>query len=205
MIDNYIYDYIKNLLDKNNIVISNDKTCKYLTDCIENIIFNVVSIAAIITFINNCKTIHKQSIEIITKYLNNMCGSTSKILKGGGGSIVMPSEFYGVNSNRYSISNGIQSDILNVDFNNGLLRPQIGGGKSKSNLNKSLNIIYNAICEILEYYKLKASKETKNKITKLIEKYISCLIMKLKEEDKKISLSIVKKILKSNKLFDIFK
>jgi hypothetical protein len=205
MINNYIYDYIKNLLDKNNIVIANDKTCKYLTDCIENIIFNVVSIAAIITFINNCKTIHKQSIEIIRKYLNNMCGSTSKILKGGGGSIVLPSEFYGVNSNRYSISNGIQTDILNVDFNNGLLRPQIGGGKSKSNSNKSLNVIYNAICEILEYYKLKASKETKNKITKLIEKYISCLIMKLKEEDKKISLSIVKKILKSNKLFDIFK
>jgi len=205
MINNYIYDYIKNLLDKNNIVIANDKTCKYLTDCIENIIFNVVSIAAIITFINNCKTIHKQSIEIIRKYLNNMCGSTSKILKGGGGSIVLPSEFYGVNSNRYSISNGIQTDILNVDFNNGLLRPQIGGGKSKSNANKSLNVIYNAICEILEYYKLKASKETKNKITKLIEKYISCLIMKLKEEDKKISLSIIKKILKSNKLFDIFK
>lgn len=205
MINNYIYDYIKNLLDKNNIVIANDKTCKYLTDCIENIIFNVVSIAAIITFINNCKTIHKQSIEIIRKYLNNMCGSTSKILKGGGGSIVLPSEFYGVNSNRYSISNGIQTDILNVDFNNGLLRPQIGGGKSKSNSNKSLNVIYNAICEILEYYKLKASKETKNKITKLIEKYISCLIMKLKEEDKKISLSIIKKILKSNKLFDIFK
>jgi len=52
---NYLCDYVKYILDYNEIKVKDEKTYKYLTTCIENILFNIVSIAAVITFINNVK------------------------------------------------------------------------------------------------------------------------------------------------------
>jgi len=206
MNNNYMYNYVKDMLYKNNIKIRNEKTCNYLTTCIENIIFNVVSIAAVITFINNCKIVKKECITIIKKYLNNMCGSPMyKTIKGGGGSIVLPSEFYGVNSMNYSPTNNLYPmDKLTIDFTNNIARPQIGGGYKNEKSSKS-NAIYKGISDILVYYKLKATNETKIKICSLIECYIKCLMNKLKNIDKKISSEIIDETMKSSKVFDIFK
>jgi len=205
MSNNYLCNYVKCLLEKNNIKVKDAKTCNYLTTCIENIIFNVVSIASVITFINNCKTVKKESISIVTKYLNSMCGSSSyKTVKGGG---VLPSEFYGIDSTRYSPMNNLHTtNSLDIDFTNGIARPQIGGGlKQKSSSSSSLNSIMKGVNDILDYYKLKATKEVKMKIVKLIECYIKCLMNKLKELDKTITCSLVDKVMKSDKVFELFK
>lgn len=199
---NYLCEYVKFLLNENKIDFKDDKTTSYLTESIENIIFNVISIAAIITYINNAKTIEKESIQIVTKYLNKMCGDSTKITKGGGGSIVLPSEFYGVDSLRYSPTNAM-SDVLKVDFNNMIARPQIGGGKKKVKINNKP--IETAIKSILEYYKLSASTVIMNKLLKLIETYIKCLISQIKMIKGKVSTSSIKKLMKSSKFFEIFK
>jgi hypothetical protein len=70
-----------------------------------------------------------------------------------GGMNVLPAEFYGIDSGRYSETNAT-GDILTVDFTSGILRPQIGGGGQSSVDNKN---ILKKINEILNYYKLKAS------------------------------------------------
>lgn len=205
MSNNYLCDYVKSLLNKNEIKVKDEKTCKYLSVCIENIIFNVVSIAAVITFINNSKVVKKECVSIIKKYLNNLCGSPSySIIKGGGGSIVLPSEFYGVDSTNYSATNNYHPvNTLQIDFNSGIARPQIGGGvKSKSS---SLKPIEKAINDILIYYKLKGTKETKTKLLKLLECYIKCLFSKLKDLKKTITCELVDKTMKSSKVFDLFK
>ena len=207
MSNNYLCNYVKCLLEKNNINVKDAKTCNYLTTSIENIIFNVVSIASVITFINNCKTVKKESISIVTKYLNSMCDSSSyKTIKGGGGAIVLPSEFYGIDSTRYSSMNNLHAtDSLQIDFTNGIARPQIGGGLKKKSPSSSLDSIMKGVNDILDYYKLKASKEIKMKIVKLIECYIKCLMNKLKELDKTITCSLVDKVMKSDKVFELFK
>jgi hypothetical protein len=206
MSNNYLCDYVKCLLEKNNIKVKDAKTCNYLTTCIENIIFNVVSIASVITFINNCKTVKKESISIVTKYLNSMCGSSSyKTVKGGGGSIILPSEFYGIDSTRYSPMNNLHTtNTLDIDFTNGIARPQIGGGLKKSSSSSS-NSIMKGVNDILDYYKLKATKEIKMKMVKLIECYIKCLMNKLKELNTTITCSSVDKVMKSDKVFELFK
>jgi len=208
MSNNYLCNYVKCLLEKNNIKVKDAKTCNYLTTSIENIIFNVVSIASVITFINNCKIIKKESVSIVSKYLNSMCGSSSyKKMKGGGGAIVLPSEFYGIDSTRYSSMNNVHAtNSLDIDFTNGIARPQIGGGvKHNSSSSSSLNSIMKGVNDILDYYKLKATKEVKMKIVKLIECYIKCLMNKLKELDKTITCSLVDKVMKSDKVFELFK
>lgn len=197
MNNNYLTEYVQSSINKNGISVKDDKTVLYLAEYFENIIFNVVSIASIITYINNCKTINSKSIEIVKKYLDSMCGETP-IKKGG--SVLLPSEYFGVDSTRYLPTNGIHNDVLQLDFTNGIARPQIGGGSSQ----KKIQPIPANIKIILDYYKLKASKEIIVKITKLIESYIKCLMHQLKLHDKKISCITIKKIIKSNKTFDIF-
>ena len=132
-----INNYISQLID-----IKDKKANKCLCDYVENIIFNITSIAAIIAFINNSKSINKRNIDLVSSYIKSACGK----ITGGCGATVLPSEFYGIDSGIYlSTNNNI--DILNIDFVNGILRPQIGGAKIK-------NPIPDAIEEVLSNYKL---------------------------------------------------
>ena len=120
---------IKDLVLKYKLSLAKDKTkdihellCKY----IETLIFNIISIASIITMINNSDTIKKQTITLVKSYINDKCNH-----KFTGGTTGLPSEYYGVDSGLYS-SNNAGSDILNIDFASGMLRPQIGGGGHKN-------------------------------------------------------------------------
>lgn len=183
-----INNYISQLID-----IKDKKANKCLCDYVENIIFNITSIAAIIAFINNSKSVNKRNIELVSSYIKTACG---KII-GGNGATVLPSEFYGIDSSRYLPTNN-NIDILNIDFTSGLLRPQIGGAKIK-------NPIPDAIEEVLSNYKLTISIDNCKKLTKIIENYLHCLINKIKNNKKQITTASIKKLVTSNKTFNIFK
>ena len=192
---------IKDVIAKYKLQIAKDKTkdvhellCKYM----ETLIFNIVSIASIITMINNCSTIKKQTIKLVKSYINDNCNANTKQT---GGMNVLPSEFYGFDSGRYSETNA-SGDILAVDFTSGILRPQIGGGGQSSVDNKN---ILKKINEILNYYKLKASDSIVNDLLKLITIYTNCFFKQLKGTKVIITTAVINKIIKSNKTLDIFK
>jgi len=173
-----------------------------LNKYIENIIFNIVSICAIIAFINNSKNITTKNIQIVYTYIKNTCKVNIK-QKGGE---VLPSEFYGVNSLSYSPVNNT-SDILKVDFDAGIARQQIGGGTAADTIDKKekTKIVYICIQDILKYYKLSATKEVILKIIIIIDKYINCLLASLKNSKKVITTTAINNLIKSNNTFDIFK
>jgi len=189
--------YITDLARKFNINLKDKSAEKCLCDCVENIIINMISITSLIVLINNSKTVTDKTIQLLHKYVIDKCGKDGK-MKGGGGAIVLPSEFYGIDSNRYSAAN-VSSDILNIDFNSGILRPQIGGGTSK------MNILSDAIKEVLTRNDVKASASIIKKLKTFIENYLFCLLTKLQNSKTKVSTTIIKKTLHSNKLFNIFK
>jgi histone H3/H4 len=190
--------YVDELAKKFNIPIKDKVAHKCLCEYVENIIFNIVSIASIIALINNCKTINSKILEILDKYVLQTCNKTKQSkVKGGGGSIVLPSEFYGVNSGNYS-ANNITPDVLPIDFSSGIMRPQIGGGKA-------VNPICDAITEILSTHKLKASSAITKKIANIIESYLACLLGKLQLSKTKVTSSMIKNTVKSSKVFNIFK
>jgi len=169
---------------------------KLLCNHIDSLIFNVVSIASIITMINSSKTIKKPTIKIVNSYINEKC--ISKKMTGG---TVLPSEYFGINSGAYNSANPT-GDILNIDFASGLIRPQIGGGGK----NTANNYIMSKINEIINYYKLDASKVIKADLCKIINNHISCLMNFLKSNNKSpLKKDDIKKIIKSNKSLDIFK
>jgi len=190
-----INNYVSFIITTSEIQLKDKKAFKCLSDYIENIIFNITSICAIIAFINHSKIITNRNIEIVSNYLKETCGT--KHLIRGGNSIVLPSEFYGTDSNNYSSMNNT-SDVLNIDFNSGVLRPQIGGAQ------KVENPIPSEIKRVINNYKLKITDELCKKLSKIIENYIRCLIDKFKR-NRMNSTTEIKRIIASSKLFNIFK
>jgi len=190
---------IKDLVTKYKLSLAKDKTkdihqllCKY----IETLVFNIVSIASIITMINNSDKIKKETITLVKSYINDKCNQ-----KLTGGTTGMPSEYYGYDSGIYN-SNNATGDILNIDFTSGILRPQIGGGENKNIYDK---IFMSKIHEILNYYKLKSSDSINNALLKLIYTHVNCFFKQLKNSKLTLNNASINKIIKSNKNLDIFK
>ena len=189
---------IKDLIAKYKLSLAKDKTkdihellCKY----IETLIFNIVSIASIITMINNSDKIKKETITLVKSYINEKCKH-----KMTGGTTGMPSEFYGIDSGIYN-SNNAADAILNIDFASGVLRPQIGGGGG----NSYDKIFMTKIHEILNYYKLKSSDSINNSLLKLIYMNVNFFFNQLKNSKLTLNNASINKIIKSNKNLDIFK
>lgn len=195
--NNKLIPYTNNLIKKYDLSIKTNVD-KCLCSYIEAIIFNIITIASVITFINNCKSINKETIEILRDYIYKACSPSS--MKGGGGAIVLPSEFYGINSTNYSPTNN-QVDLLPINFNSTSIRPQIGGGKSD---NKPITDI---IKKFLKYFNLRVSSTIMKEILDIINTYINCLMNKLKQinNGKKLTPAMIKKVIKVNKIFNIFK
>jgi hypothetical protein len=184
--------YVEKIIKDYDLKIKTKASIKCLSDCIQNIVFNIISISSIIAFINNSKTITKENIQILHTYLNKVCKTTIK----GGNSIVMPQEFYGTNSGRYLPTNN-QNDLLTINFQSGIMRPQIGGG--------SVSPFIKVIKNFLIHYKLKAGKIIIDELVLMIETYIKCLIMKLNKIKEDIKPPMIKSIIEKNKMFKIFK
>ena len=196
MNNNKLSLYVSKLTNKYELELKSSGTSKCLCEYIENIVFNIVSISAIISFINDCSTINNNTLNIVSSYIKENCEQSQ--MKGGCGSIVLPSEFYGINSGRYNPSNN-PTDILPIDFNQGIARQQIGGGKDKSPF-------VAVVKDIISYYKLKASSVIINRIVNIIENYLDCLMRLLKNTSKgKITSAFIKKTIKANKVFNVFK
>jgi hypothetical protein len=183
---------------------SNATVYKSLSKNIEVLIFNVISIASIISLINNSQTIQKTSILMVRDYINDKC-NTPQMKKGG---TSLPSDYFGSINPAYS-ENNITTDVLGIDFTSGIVRAQIGGGgnsrKSYKLTKTDTNEFITAIKNICKYYNLKISSENIKLLIDIIVENMDCLFNYLHMASKPITSDIIKKMIKLNKKFDIFK
>jgi hypothetical protein len=167
---------------------------------IETLVFNVISIAAIISLINNSSSIQKEAVELVKAYIADKC---SKYVKGG---TSMPSDYFGDIHPNYSVNN-ITNDVLGVDFAGGILRSQIGGGgykQFKLTIEDEKSLI-NSIKHICKYYNLKISNSVIKMLLNIIIDNMECLFNYLKSIKKPLTTAIIKKMINLNKTFEIFK
>ena len=102
------------LLKSNNLVKTNsEKTLvNYFNKLINMVIYNIVSLTCILTILLfNSNTVNLNSIQITKKYLSDMC-KTNKSMKGG---TVLPSEYFGVDSNRYTANAEPYGNTVNFE------------------------------------------------------------------------------------------
>lgn len=168
-----------------------EKIIQQIALYIDALIFNVVSIICLITIINNNSKITNKTLEVGKKYIDTKCNfNYTKLTSKMSGGRLGSATFLGVNEPMYSSSNPT-NDILPIDFNGELIRPQIGGSKMSK-------IIYSYINSILSYHNVSANKDIKNEICKIIEHHINCLVSNLKSSGKTLTLNSINKIVKHN-------
>jgi len=192
-------NYLKSVINRYGLIVKSDDVFNCMCEYLDTLIFNVVSIASLITLINNSKVIEKDSLSLVHSYINDKCHKVA--IKGG---TSLPSEYFGINSHIYNSTNN-QLDILPVNFDTGILRPQIGGGGKGKSSNKSTNHdwLKVKINKLLQHYNLTIKEKELNYLINIIYDNVNCLFFQIPKKQV-ITKSYLKKFIKSNKSLDIF-
>lgn len=196
------------LMSKNVITSKQDPLINYYSKVINMIIYNVISLTSILTILLfNSNKVTNNTVIVTKKYLNDMCKINKKIR---GGSPVLPSEFFGSVSEKYTSDPGM--DVLKVNFTNMEARPALnstmaGGGKGGCNFcgkqknggelgfNKQLLIITS---KIFKEHNIKIDKKLKQELVNLIKTYIYLIQHKLAKNKKKLNIVKMKAIIKKS-------
>lgn len=200
--DNYIklQRYSEKLLKDNYIIVKpneKNKVIQQIALYIDALIFNIVSILCVITVVNNSSKITEKTLEVGRKYINDKCNfSYTKLNSKMSGGRLGSATFLGATEPMYSESNPT-NDLLTIDFNSEIARPQIGGSKDK------LKTIYYFINNVLKYHNISTNKNIKEQICKIICFHLNCLAKQLKMCNKPLYLNYVNKVVKKNKIFHI--
>lgn len=156
---------------------------------IDALLFNIVSIYCLIATINDSSRITSETLHVGNKYLEDKCDFSYSMSGGRLGSAT----FLGMNEPMYSVNNPTH-DILNIDFNSDIIRPQIGGAHVYA------KIISTCVNAILKYHHIKASKHIKHAIISTILFHIQCFIDCLRKCKGPIKKNMIEKIVKRHKI-----
>tara|TARA_B110000003_G_scaffold276374_1_gene322488 strand:+ start:5835 stop:6491 length:657 start_codon:yes stop_codon:yes gene_type:complete len=199
------------LMSKKIINNKENAIINHYSKVINMIIYNIVSLTSILTILLfNSNKVTSNTIIVTKKYLNDMCKINKKI-KGG---TVLSSEFFGADSGRYTAEAGV--DVLKVNFENLEARPALGstmesnmtggsdkGGCSKCNKLKGGTLGFNkqllvVVSKIFKEHKIKIDKSLKQDMVNLIKTYVYFITQKLHKNKKKMTLTIMKSIIKKS-------
>ena len=194
--------YINDTANRNEIIVS-------LSNYIDLLIFNIVAVISIICANLGVKKVITNHIQYLSKYIDKRClnrSGSKKTIKMSGGAF-NTAAFYGAIEPQYSKDNDT-SDLLNIDFANGIARNAIpmmgGGGAYTPNCNKLDKIILKKMRNIFKFFNLKVDKQVieylKGKYDMIINDLLNC-IKNIKGEItcKKVDLLINKsKFMKKN-------
>lgn len=193
-------NYSKKILMENSLLKRDNKAViKKMANYIDMIIFNVTTISSIIALLLLNK--NKLDNEIIQLTKQHISMKSKQMMTGGG---MLPATYFGVDEiDRYSSEAG--GDILNINFEGGVARPQIGGEKRLGGcevmtckINKN---ILGKISKILKEYKIKADKNVKIEICKIVKENVYKIVnlLKTKIKNKELNLVLLNKILLKSK------
>lgn len=194
---------------ENKIKINMKERAKVITQFslhIEYMVFNVVSMLCLIAIVNNSEKVTDKTLKVARKYIENKCEFkypkkvATKVVQQKGGRLGSAT-FLGIDEPMYSASNPT-NDILPVDFQSGLARPQIGGKSSNNKILKKLVMSY--INHILSHHNVKASKAVKDEIFEITKFHVDCLVNCIKNK-KMVSVSVIKDCVNKHKVLRTLK
>jgi hypothetical protein len=172
------------------------KVVKQVALYLDTLIFNTISLFCLIAIINNTTKITDQTIVAGMKFMNMQCPTNlNKSSQSMSGGRLGCATYLGITEPMYSSKNPT-NDILSVDFNNGVARPQIGGATIITELDK---IIVKYMNKVLTYHKVTVSKSTKHTLTALINNHINCFLSLVMYNKGSLTLNAVEKLIKKHK------
>ena len=144
--------------EKDVKIIEEQKILKLLNEYIERLIFNITALASLLCLKMGIKKIMNEHVKFVLQYINKYCKTKDKKVSMKGGAF-NTAQFFGIDeTNRYSVKNeGV--DLLRVDFNNNIARPEIGfvgvGGGGKVFCSKLNRILKIKVKHVFNYFNVK--------------------------------------------------
>ena len=186
------------LLSKNLIEKKDSRIINRFAFIINMFIYNIVTLSCIITLINNNNNVFIiNNLNHTKNYLDKEFKVSSKIK--GGNPVLSPS-YFGKNEDQHYSENNVMNDI-EVNFEAGILRPQLGGsngGCNNCSFNKLLMI---SAGKIYKEHKVKVSKDLKQIVVNIVKNNLYKMVYLLKMKSKNNKLSVNKINLYLNKFF----
>jgi hypothetical protein len=184
------------LLSKNLIEKKDSRIINRFAFIINMFIYNIVTLSCIITLINNNNSVFTiNNLNHTKNYLDKEFKVSSKIK--GGNPVLSPS-YFGKNEDQHYSENNVMNDI-EVNFEAGILRPQLGGsngGCNNCSFNKLLMI---SAGKIYKEHKVKVSKDLKQIVVNIVKNNLYKMVYLLKMKSKNNKLSVNKINLYLNK------
>ncbi len=170
-----------------------DHVTSKLADHLDCLVFNVCALANIVIVLNCHNRLKKEHMSSIRKYIDDKCDGIMS-----GGSVSMPSDFYGYPHPSYSAGNQ-GSDMLNVNFATGVARPehslQTGGRGIESVMHDS---VYVRKC-VKTRMKSAMSSRMMPELLSILDAKVACLAKDLVH--KKVDLHRIDTIFKMKRHF----
>lgn len=189
------------MLNKHEIKYINsdrDKILKQLTDYINILIFNIISICSIISLHIGIAKLTEQHLIYMREHLDKRCSLNKKTAKKFTGGAFNTAAFYGIEEKQYSVENKM-GNIMNVDFENGIARPELKGGNP--HYCKTLDkIVLKKISNVFKFYKVKVQKNIKEYLNKIFLEYLEQMFLNLKKSKPPLSIKKLNMILSKTKI-----
>jgi histone H3/H4 len=171
------------------------KIIKLLSEYIERLIFNITALASLLCLKIGIKKIMDEHVKFILHYIDKYCKTKQKNKMKGGA--FNTAQFFGVDeTHRYKIENE-GTDIMNIDFNNNIARPELGlmsGGKVVCN--KLNRIIKMKVRQVFKHFNVKIKSSSLDVIMRKFNDVLNDVTDKIKNSrGDTINYNIVKKVI----------
>jgi hypothetical protein len=204
-----IHFCVTELLEKHNIKCQKneeEKIIRSLTQYVEYLIFNMVSVCCMICTTINIRRLQHEHMQYMEKEINKRCNIVkSKKRIGMKGGVFNTAAFYGVQEPQYTEANKM-NDIMNVDWQKNIARPELkvsfasqsGGTTTKcSKVNK---LILKKIYSVFKFYKVSAKKNVHERFVIMFNKYVDQLFLLLQKSSKILTYTKLHSILSKTKI-----
>jgi hypothetical protein len=166
-----------------------------LSEYIERLIFNITALASLLCLKIGIKKIMNEHVKFILHYIDKYCKTKQKNKMKGGA--FNTAQFFGVDeTHRYKIENE-GTDIMNIDFNNNIARPELGlmsGGKVVCN--KLNRIIKMKVRQVFKHFNVKINSSSLDVIMRKFNDVLNDVTDNIKKSrGDTINYNIVKKVI----------
>lgn len=199
--ETWISEHLPPLLEKNKIVM--DPSCmNYLVERIDHLFNNLCTMIALTVKTQDPTQpkVKPRHLKHMLEYVQHKCYPVKKPIQQGG-SYHIDSEYFGKDSGRYY--GKTHEDVLNIDFTNGIIRPEIKGGSMAymeisyvivENTQKSKLFPDEAIRSQLKSFGVTIEKAPLEILKKIIKLHLNCLMLDLHQHSPITSMKVLEKI-----------
>jgi hypothetical protein len=158
-----------------------DEVNEMLAQHLDAVTYNVTGIAMAIALVNHTHTIASNHVKEVRKYIETSCHSKKKH-GGQQGGTSMASDYFGYKHPNFTENDGGSTNISEVRFDEGIARPEMGGGAVPLAYMTQNKQVKSMIKTFLKHHEVKIQKNALAQLLAVLDVHVNCLAADLKSQ-----------------------